>query len=101
MTLIRFLFAPFVETWRGLSLVRLIAAGLAGATMFVMIVSKHISAGAVSMALIALSAAFGKKVFLMVADWLSHRISLEQQDKTVTVFQKNEWKNGDPDEGKA
>jgi hypothetical protein len=80
-----FWLAPFVETWHGMSLVRLIAASLTVATVYVMIVSKTITAGAIGMATLALAAAFGKKVFLRVSEWLTHRMSLQQHDTTARV----------------
>lgn len=89
---IHFVLAPWVDHWTGLSLTRLLATAFGALACYVSVVTKHIGAGAVTLAVFAIATAFGKQVFTeALKRWRGGSESTQSDSKvdvteTVRVF---------------
>lgn len=85
MRALRFVLAPFVDHWSGLSLTRLLATGFGVAVIAFVWQTRTIPAGAVSLAVFALAAAFGRTVFTAALARWTATASVTQTDTAAVT----------------
>lgn len=79
-------FAFLVDGWHGLSLTKILALGFGATCCIVSILTKHIGAGAVTIMIFCLAAAFGKTIFLAaLARWNGTNVSSESVTLTGDI----------------
>jgi hypothetical protein len=83
-----FLLAPFVESYHGLSLTRLVAILWAVIIAHAIEATHHIGAGEISFAIIVAAMIYGKKVFVPLATAVVQRVTLVAASVQQRIEQK-------------